>query len=224
MKSSIFYLLSVLSSQKGVESFIVSSKVPSLVSSTTLQASESESSSSFSRHDFFKSLVVGTATTFLTTTNIPTAYAQDEPSSSTSSTTNKISSKASLRYIKRAIKEFETLELYASMNDYTEMKQGIRNPGLSEIRKNCFVLIKNSSDNEEDSNKLTGIYGEFIKHIEKLDSDASLGFRGRKGIELQSSYDAALKDLKTFVEVADVITNGAVSAPAVDSVVATVAE
>lgn len=90
--------------------------------------------------------------------------------------TNKVASQSSLRYIKRSIKELEKLELYASQNDYTEMKQGIRGPGISEIRKNAVVLIRGGEDGPEATN-LKNSYDEFIKDIEALDGAASLGVR-----------------------------------------------
>lgn len=90
--------------------------------------------------------------------------------------TNKVASQSSLRYIKRSIKELEKLELYAAQNDYIEMKQGIRGPGISEIRKNAVVLIRGGEDGPEATN-LQNAYESFIKDIEALDGAASLGVR-----------------------------------------------
>ena len=115
--------------------------------------------------------------------------------------TNKVASQSSLRYIKRSIKEFEKLEFFASQNDYSQIKQGIRAPGLSEIRKNAQVLIKAGEDGEEAEN-LQKAYDTFIKDVEALDGAASLGFRGRKGVELYPSYQKAIKSLQDFQIVA----------------------
>jgi hypothetical protein len=90
--------------------------------------------------------------------------------------TNKVASQSSLRYIKRSIKEVQKLELYASQNDYVEMKQGIRGPGISEIRKNAVILIRGGEDGPEATN-LQNAYDSFIKDIEALDGAASLGIR-----------------------------------------------
>ncbi len=151
-----------------------------------------------SREDLFQNMVKSSTTaataTFITFLSSPNPANAD--------VTNKIASQASLRYIKRSIKEFEKLEFFASMNDYSEMKQGLRSPALSEIRKNAKVLIKGGEDGVEAEN-LVASYDDFIKDIEKLDSDASLGFRGRKGVELYPSYEKAVKDLKAFSEVAE---------------------
>lgn len=115
--------------------------------------------------------------------------------------TNKVASQSSLRYIKRSIKEFEKLDFFAAQNDYSQIKQGIRAPGLSEIRKNAQVLIKAGEDGEEAEN-LQKAYDTFIKDVEALDGAASLGFRGRKGVELYPSYQKAVKSLQDFQIVA----------------------
>ena len=143
-------------------------------------------------HSIMKaSLVVSSSTPFLFSS----------PSPALADVTNKVASKSALRYIKRSIKELEKLELYASTNDYAEIKQGLRSPALSEVRKNASVLIKGGEDGP-DAEMLVSSYGTFIKDVEKLDGDASLGFRGRKGIELYPAYSEAVKDLKIFEEIA----------------------
>lgn len=119
-----------------------------------------------SRRDFFNS-AINTAGMISIITFTQPAYAD---------VTNKIASQASLRYIKRSVKEFDKLELYASMNDYTEMKEAIRAPALSEIRKNAFVIIRGAEDGPESEN-LQASYKTFISCLEKLDSDSSLGLR-----------------------------------------------
>ena len=74
------------------------------------------------------------------------------------------------------MKELEKLEFFASQNDYSEMKEGIRAPGLSEIRKNMRVLIRGGEDSAEAEN-LQNAYDTFIKSIEELDGAANLGVR-----------------------------------------------
>lgn len=115
--------------------------------------------------------------------------------------TNKIASQASLRYIKRSIKELEKLEFYASQNDYIEMKQGIRGPGISEIRKNAVVLIRGGEDGPEATN-LQNAYESFIRDIEALDGAASMGVRGRKGIDMYPSYQKSVNSLVSFADIA----------------------
>ena len=184
-----------------------------LSSSTTLLSNlreyEESNSSLLSRQELFqqfikKSSTVASALT-ASTILIPTSPAFAD-------VTNKVASKAALRYIKRSIKEFEKLEFFAAMNDYSEIKQGLRSPGLSEVRKNANVLIKGGEDSEEAEN-LAVAYSAFIKDIEKLDGDASLGYRGRKGVELLPSYTQALKDLKSFEEIAERATAIPIASP-----------
>jgi len=115
--------------------------------------------------------------------------------------TNKVASQSSLRYVKRSMKELEKLEFYATENDYSQMKQGIRGPGLTEIRKNALVLIRAAEDGPEAEN-LKNAYDAFIKDIEALDGAASLGFRGRKGVALYPPYQKAYKNLQEFASVA----------------------
>ena len=231
-------LLFLLSKDIGlnVESFSPScvtsnSSIQSLSSSTstTTMLFEKKQNDNISRKDLFKQLSTFSSATMLTilstTSNVAFAAAADDNelttttsssssssnSATSSTTTSNVKNKAALRYIKRSIKEFESLELYASTNDYSEIKQGLRNPGLSEIRKNCNTLIKSSveannngdGNGNENNEKLRILYSQFIKDIEKLDGDASLGFRGRKGIELYPSYENAVKDLKLFQEEAE---------------------
>jgi len=233
-------LLFLLSKDIGlnVESFspscvTINSSIQSLSSSSSTTASsttmlfEKKQNDNISRKDLFKQLSTFSSATMLTilstTSNVAFAAADDDElttttttsnssnSATSSTTTSNVKNKAALRYIKRSIKEFESLELYASTNDYSEIKQGLRNPGLSEIRKNCNTLIKSSveannngdGNGNENNEKLSTLYSQFIKDIEKLDGDASLGFRGRKGIELYPSYEQAVKDLKLFQEEAE---------------------
>lgn len=208
-------------------SSIQSSSSSSTTASTTTMLFEKKQNDNISRKDLFKQLSTFSSATMLTilstTSNVAFAAADDDElttttttsnssnSATSSTTTSNVKNKAALRYIKRSIKEFESLELYASTNDYSEIKQGLRNPGLSEIRKNCNTLIKSSveasnngdGNGNENNEKLSTLYSQFIKDIEKLDGDASLGFRGRKGIELYPSYEQAVKDLKLFQEEAE---------------------
>ncbi len=148
----------------------------SLASSRVISVNTSTSTStalnSVSRRNAIQNLaasttiaIVGSATSF--------AFA---PDAAHADVTNKIASQSSLRYIKRSVKELDKLEFYAAQNDYSEMKQGLRSPALSEIRKNASVLIKGGEDGPEADN-LQSVYSAFIKDIEALDGAASLGFR-----------------------------------------------
>ena len=115
--------------------------------------------------------------------------------------TNKVASQSSLRYIKKSMKELDKLEFFAAQNDYSEIKQGIRGAGLSEIRKNALVLMRAAEDGPEAEN-LKNAYDAFIKDVEALDIAAALGLRGKKAVVLYPVYQKASKSLQEFAAVA----------------------
>lgn len=164
---------------------------------------ENEGNSSLlSRSDLFQQLKKTTITATATAALIGLSTTTLLPQPALADVTNKVASKSALRYVKRSIKEFETLEFKAGMNNYEEVKDGLRSSALDEIRKNSKVLIKGGEDGPEAEN-LVVAYKAFIKGIEKLDSDANLALRGKKNIQLLPSYTQTLKDLKTFADVAE---------------------
>lgn len=116
--------------------------------------------------------------------------------------TSKVASQAALRNIKRTVKELQKLEFYAADNKYVELKDGLRVAPITDIRKNCNILIRGGEDGPE-SEALKAGYADFIKSLEELDSQAGLGIRGRKGINLIDSFDRSVKSLVSFAEVAD---------------------
>jgi len=125
------------------------------------------------------------------------------PLAANADVTSKVASKSALRNVKRAMKELEDMELLAVENDYNGMLSAIRVPPFTEIRKNCSVLIKGSEDNEADFASLQSAYKEFITQIEALNSNAGLGSRGRKGIELSESYKNSVVALNNFYTLAE---------------------
>ena len=184
-----------------------------LSSSVTLLSNlgeyEESNVSLLSRQELFQQIIKKSSTM---ASALATTTMLNSPAPALADVTNKVASKAALRYIKRSIKEFEKLEFFAAMNEYSEMKQGLRSPALSEVRKNANVLIKGGEDSEEAENLIVA-YNAFIKDIEKLDGDASLGYRGRKGVELLPSYTQALKDLNAFEEIAERATAIPIATP-----------
>ena len=144
------------------EAFSMNRPVPAMRSSKTALNSHAD----ISRRNALQSILVPAMATVVTSFAQP-AFAD---------VTNKVASQASLRYVKRSMKELEKLEFFASQNDYSEMKEGIRAPGLSEIRKNMRVLIRGGEDSAEAEN-LQNAYDTFIKSIEELGGAANLGVR-----------------------------------------------
>jgi hypothetical protein len=118
--------------------------------------------------------------------------------------TNKVASAGALRNVKRAQKQLDTLELYAVNDQYAELKQAVRNPPLSDIRKSCSSLIRGGEDGP-DAEKLTTSYQKFVVAFEQMDNYAGLGVRGRKlnEGEVLGYYKGAVDALGDFLLVAE---------------------
>ena len=131
------------------------------------------------------------------TTTSDLAASRDSDFSSAPSSPN-------IRSLKRAEKQLSKMEFYAVDNDYEAIKLAMRNAPFSEIRKNSFALIKEYASQPDQQSKLTASYDAFITSLEKMDSTASLGMRGRKldnGALLQS-YQATSRALNEWIAVA----------------------
>ena len=125
------------------------------------------------------------------------------PSPAYADVTNKVASTAAIRAVKRALKDLEKAEFACAGNQFTDVKEALRTPGLNEVRKNCLILIRGGEDGAEVDN-LKSTYQKFVKDLEALDSQASLGMRGqKKDIELAGYYDSALASLRAFLEVGE---------------------
>lgn len=118
--------------------------------------------------------------------------------------TNKVASSAALRNVKRSQKQLASLELYATTEDYQGLKEAIRQPPLSEMRKNCFILVRGGED-VPDARNLQAKYQRFIQALESMDSTASLAMRGRKISEetFYDSYKGTMAALADFLSVAE---------------------
>lgn len=117
--------------------------------------------------------------------------------------TNKLASSAALRTVKSAQKKLSSMELYISQNDYTSLKEALRVAPFADIRKACFTLVRGGEDGP-DAEELNVRYKKFMTSLEKMDSLASLGMRGRdvKNEEFYSSFTATVDALSSFVELA----------------------
>eukprot|EP00957_Ditylum_brightwellii_P185521 14124802-Ditylum_brightwellii.AAC.1 len=63
-----------------------------------------------------------------------------------------------------------------SFNDYVSIKESICKPPLIEVHCNCVILIK-GGEYGPGAALLQKKYGAFIKALEALDGQASLGMR-----------------------------------------------
>uniref|UniRef100_A0A7S2S1F9 Uncharacterized protein n=1 Tax=Eucampia antarctica TaxID=49252 RepID=A0A7S2S1F9_9STRA len=188
MRSTCFFLL--LSTVATVPAVFGFSAIPKHASSSAT-TSQLDAEISLSRRLVIES-IFALATVSATTVALP-AYAD---------VTNKVASQSALRTVKRTVKELQKLEFVVADNNYAGLKEGLRVPPFTDVRKNCNVLIRGGEDGPEQE-ALQKAYGEFIKNLEDLDSQASLGARGRKDIKLMDSFDRSVKSLLSFEEVAE---------------------
>jgi len=133
-----------------------------------------------------------------------TAFQPIIANAATDVVSNKVESPAALRTLKRISKALvdPSLDFMVSTNDYTGAKAALRQPPLTELRRSCATLLRGGASNEV-SEKLQLSYQALIQAIEELDSNAGLGFRGRKGIELSPSYRKTVDSLTVFIELAE---------------------
>mmetsp|Transcript_77990 Transcript_77990/g.226267 ORF Transcript_77990/g.226267 Transcript_77990/m.226267 type:complete len:190 (-) Transcript_77990:167-736(-) len=118
--------------------------------------------------------------------------------------TNKVASSTALRSVKRSQKQLKDLLPAAQSNDFTQVKAFLRTPPFAEVRKNCFILVRGGEDSPKAA-ELDSAYKAFIASIEKIDSTASLGIRGRKIPDLQMSdeYQVIESAMSDFIKVAE---------------------
>ena len=126
------------------------------------------------------------------------------PSVANPDITNKVASSTALRNVKRAQKQLEKLAQPCETNDFEGVKAFLRTPPFADVRKNCFILLRGAEDGPK-VEELDAVYKAFISSIEKIDSTASLGFRGRKIPQLQLSeeYLVIQSALSDFIKVAE---------------------
>lgn len=171
MKTTTFLVL-ILGMASDVAAFLSKPSPTAPSSSTQLHATQGE----LSRRNFAETL--GVAVAFLASPKL--ALADEEEESAGSGGVTGILQSSNLRSLKRAEKQLGKLEFYAVENEFENMKLGLRNAPFSEIRKNSFALIKEYASQPDQQSKLTASYNVFISAVERLDSTASLGMRGRK--------------------------------------------
>ena len=126
------------------------------------------------------------------------------PEAANADITNKVASSTALRNLKRAQKQLEKLNPIVENNDFAGVKEFLRTPPFADVRKNCYVLLRGAEDGPK-VDELDKVYKAFIASIEKIDSTASLGFRGRKIPQLQmvDEYLVIKSALVDFLKVAE---------------------
>ena len=126
------------------------------------------------------------------------------PTAANADITNKLSSSSALRSVKLSQKKLAAMEDFILMNDCVPLKEALRVQPFSDIRKSCTTLIQGGEDGP-DAEELQKRYKTFIANLEKLDSTASLGMRGRKLAdgEFLTAYKAVVDALSDFVTIAE---------------------
>ena len=150
-----------------------------------------------SRATFLQRSILGTAATSFagTISFLPDVAHAD--------VTNKVASSTALKSLKRAQRQLTTLLPYVESNDFVQVKESFRTSPFSDVRKNCFILIRGGEDGPKVV-ELQRTYKNFIANLEKMDSTASLGMRGRSIPEgqLYEEYKAVETTLQEFLVVA----------------------
>lgn len=154
------------------------------------------SDSYFSRRQIFDYVAI---TAISCTMALPTVARADISS--------ELASPGALRTMKRIQKKLSSFELYAVDNDYTSLKGAFRQEPFSDLRKTCGTLIK-AGEGKPEAEAMQDSYKVLVANLEKVDSLASLGFRGRKlgETELFASYKALVQSLDDFVRISEQVT------------------
>jgi hypothetical protein len=118
--------------------------------------------------------------------------------------TSKVGSSSALRNVKRAQNQLDKLLPFAEAKDFMAVKEFLRTSPFTEVRKNCFILIRGGEDGPK-ADALLGTYKSFISSVEQIDGTASLGIRGSKISQLQMSeeYSVVVSTMRDFLEVAE---------------------
>lgn len=129
------------------------------------------------------------------------------PQAANADITSQLAAPAALRAIKRARKKISNLEDIVLLGDYTGIKTTLRLDSISDLRKSCSTIIKATEDGPNAESVLQN-YKSMIASLEKLDSLASVGMRGRKvGVdELKASYDSFVASLDSLIEISETLT------------------
>lgn len=117
--------------------------------------------------------------------------------------TNKIASSTALRALTRAQTQLPTKLLpEAKANNFIGVKARLREPPFDLVRKNGLILVRGGEDGPK-AKELVRLYKGLIAALEKIDSTASLGMRGRTvgPFEMSQEYDAIAAALAAFLKV-----------------------
>jgi hypothetical protein len=107
---------------------------------------------------------------------------------------------SAFRSIKSSLRKMRKLEEVVLLDDFSALKESLREAPISEIRKSCNAVIR-GADDESDVTRLQMLYEKFIAALEKMDGTASVAMRGRKlsKNEFFDAYHSTVLALDEFV-------------------------
>ncbi len=117
--------------------------------------------------------------------------------------TNKVASSTALRALARTQEKLPTKLLPdVQANDFIGVKARLREPPFDTVRKNAQILVRGGEDGPR-TKELVRSYKDLIGALEKIDSTASLGMRGRSigPLEMSEQYEVLIAALASFLKV-----------------------
>jgi hypothetical protein len=124
------------------------------------------------------------------------AATTEEETIQTTTTTTTTTTSSPLRKVKSALQKLrsETVRNVVVNYEYLDLKQILRLPPLSEVRKSCSSLLKQFPQCESQ-------YRNFIVQLEAFDTMATLGLRGKipSWEEWNGAYERTITALQGFV-------------------------
>jgi hypothetical protein len=124
------------------------------------------------------------------------ATTEEETIQTTTTTTTTTTTSSPLRKVKSALQKLrsETVRDVVVNYEYLDLKQILRLPPLSEVRKSCSSLLKQFPQCESQ-------YRNFIVQLEAFDTMATLGLRGKipSWEEWNGAYERTITALQGFV-------------------------
>ena len=185
----------VLSPSLGVLAFTNFSKSPN-------KCSQLNASSEVTRREIFsRSGAVLAFTSTILSTDVRLAGAYDSSTDNAIAVTKKLASPAALRSIKQVARKLAKMEDLIFQENFEDVRLSLRVVPFTEVRKNANIIIGGLPD--EDSERLKESYASFIQGLEGMDSQANLGQRGRKNVDMRPGYDQALQSLLEFLDEAE---------------------
>jgi len=195
---------------QSASAFTLSNQTPQICSSSTSSSTQTALSANplVSRKRAFQNIVsttiatiaVGTATTIQPASAVPLAVEPED----------------ALRYIKRASKAFDKLELSVTNKEYKEIRDAIRSASFDLLRRNSQVLIGSGDGAEKEA--MSSTYKTFVADFETLDNKCGIAIRAKKNVEIYDLYRSASKKLSVFADTAEKVTGLSSGADTVEKV------